>query len=262
MSIIGFLTGTNPQQVVISRDESGAPGLTLDAAISITPTRQVSITKNPVESGANITDHATLGNLTLSIEGFIAEAPLPNGLLASALGIVAGAAGGLIGTAVGGGGLVTSLVTAGAAIGANKAANYALSPDISSGASVEEQIANRIPGDADYPRKAFDYLLGLQQDRSLIRVVTRLKTYTNLLITDLSAPQTIENGKSIRFTASFEQVQIVESASVSLPENLISGSATGAASKAGLGKQAAGAATSAQTGNVSILKGLVNGFGS
>jgi hypothetical protein len=214
-----------------------------------------------VESGANITDHATLDNLTLTIEAIISESPLATSALESALGIVAGAAGGLIGTAVGGG-LLATAATAAAALGAKKAANFALSPDIPSGSGLEGQISNRAPGDDDYPRKAFDYLLGIQQDRNLVRVVTRFKTYTSLLITDISAPQTIENGKSLKFTASFEQVQIVESATATLPENLISKTATGAASKGNLGKQAAGSATSAQSGNVSVLKGLVNSFGS
>ena len=264
MSIIGFLTGKNPQRVVISRDGTGAPGLTLDAAISITTSRQVSLTKNPVESGGNITDHATLGNLTLSIEGLISEAPLPSGLLESALGIAAGAAGGLIGTVVGGaaGGLAGSLATAGAAAGANalisgSAASLEIKDGIPSAIAIESHISKRAVGDTDYPRKAFTYLLALQKDRLLVNVVTRLHTYKSLIITDISVPQVISDGKSIRFTASFEQVQIVKSASVTLPESVIAKNAGGAASKGNLGKQATSAATEAQGGNVSILKSII-----
>jgi len=260
MSIVGFLTGSTPQRVVISRDETGAPGLTLDAAISINPTRQLSITKNPVESGGFITDHATLGNLSFRLDGIVSEAPLPTGLLASALGILAGAAGGAIGQQVGG--LSATALTAAVSIGATAAVNFALSPDIPSGASLEFQMANRISGDTDFPRKAWMYLLGMQQDRNLIKVVTRMMTYTNLLLESVNNVQTIQNGKSLMFSANFEQVQIVSSASVSLPENVLSDTATGAASKANLGKQSTGAATEAQSGNVSTLKTLVNSFGS
>lgn len=249
MTILGFLTGNAPQRTIIGRDAEGAPGLTLDAAISISASREVSLTKNPVESGANIVDHATLGNITIEIEGMLSEAPLASSLAESALGALAGVAGGLIGTQVGG--LASSLLTTGAAIGANAAVNFALSPDVISGESQEAQIANRIPGDADFPRKAYDYLLGLQENRKLLKLTTRRKSYTQLLMTRLSAPESIEIGKSLRFTATFEQVKIVNSASVTLPENVIDiASAPGAASKANLGKQAASEATSAQSGKL------------
>lgn len=259
MTILGFLTGNSPQRVVISRDDPEAPGLTLDAALQLRPFRNVDITKNPVESGANIADHATLGNFSFDLEGIISEAPLPEGFLGSGLGLLAGAAGGLIGTQVGG--VASTLITTGAAVGVQKAVNFALSPDIPDGASLEQQIANRDLNDDDYPRKAWDYLLGLQQGRDLLRVVTKQKTYTNLLIRALSNPQTIDEGRSVKFTATFEQVQLVTSASVDLPENVIAADATGGASKANNGQQAAGEATEKQTENVSILKSFTNSVG-
>ena len=83
--------------------------------------------KNPVESGALITDHATLGNLKFRMDCMISEAPIPVGALESLVGIAAGAAGGLIGTAAVGGGLAATGATAIAAFAANKEANFALS---------------------------------------------------------------------------------------------------------------------------------------
>lgn len=260
MTILGFLTGGSPQRVVISRDESEAPGLTLDAALSIRPFRDLSITKNPVESGATIADHAELGNFSFDLEGIISEAPLPSGFAGAALGALGGVAGGAIGTVTGG--VASTLITSGALVGASAAANFALSPDIPDGASLENQIANRNLLDGDYPRKAWDYLLGLQQGRELVRVVTRQKTYTQLLIKSLSNPQTIAEGKSVKFTATFEQVKIVSSSTVQVPENVVAADATGAASKASTGKQAATEATSAQSSNVSTLKSFVNSVGS
>ena len=125
---------------------------------------------------------------------------------------------------------------------------------------IEGEIANRNPGDTDYPRKAWEYMLALQQSRSLVRVVTRLKTYRNLLITNLSSPQTSAEGLSIKFSCMCEEIQIVDSASVQLPENVIAADATGAATKANKGSQSTSAASGAQEQNVSIIKGTVNAF--
>ena len=252
MSILGFLTNNNPQQVTIARDVPGnkPPGLTLDAAVRMVPSREVNVTSNPVESGGKISDHATLGNISFLLDGLISEAPLPSGLLGQALGILAGAAGGLIGTQAGGG-LAGTAFTAVAAGLATQVANFALSPDIPSGSSLEFQMGNRIPGDTEFPAKAYKFLFGLQQDRELLAINSRIVNLSQMLITSISAPFTIDNGRSLMFTARFEQLQIVKSATASLAENVVSAAATGAASKSNLGQQAASAATEKQTSNAS-----------
>ncbi len=263
MSILGFITGSNPQRVIIKRDGSEGPqlpGLTLDAAMNINPQHNGTPTKNPVESGGNIADHVTLDNLKFGIEGFVAEAPLPFSASEQALGALAGIAGGAVGTGVGGGiaaqaavALVSSTFT--------RIANFALSPDVGTPESLEQQIANRNLSDTDFPRKAYEYLWSLHQARSLIQVITQRKTYTNLVLTQLSAPQTIENGRSLKFTAMFEQLKIVNSASVSIPENKIAADAVGASSKANLGKQATSGTTSAQDGVVQSKLSQLTGIG-
>lgn len=258
MSILGLLTGVNPQRVVLSRDEKDAPGLVIDCTISLTTSRSVNITKLPVESGGNVTDNAVLGNISLSAEIVITEAPLDSSFVASALGVLAGTAGGAIGVQAGKYG---SLVNIGGALGANFLKNFALSPDVSESRTLEQQIAKRDLNDTDYPRKCYDYLMALQQDRELLKIVSRMKTYTNLLISELSLPQSIDMGKSIKATCSFEQVQIVQSNTVKIPENLIAADASGAASKAKQGKKAVGKATDAQNKNISYLARFADGAG-
>jgi len=258
MSIIGLLTGVNPQRVVLGRDEKDAPGLVIDCTISLVPSRSINITKLPVESGGNITDNAVLGNINLAAEIVISEDPLDTSFVSSALGVLAGTAGGAIGIQRGKYGGLVNVV---GSVLADKIKKFALSPDVGESRTLEKQIANRDLNDSDYPRKCYEYLFALQQDRELLKVVSRLKTYTNLLMSNISVPRTIDKGNSIQCTCNFEQVQIVESNTVKLPENVIAADAAGASSAAKQGKKAAGKATEAQKKNISYLASFADGAG-
>jgi hypothetical protein len=236
---------------------TGAPQLLIDATIKYTQSRLMQITKNPVEDGGNITDNARLDNLKFDIEALVSEAPLS--LIND---IVGGILGGAIGTKLGGG-LAGTLGTAtGAGIGAG-IVNAIKSPNIPPNESLETIVANRIPGDTDYPNKVHRYLFALQEDRQLIRITTRRGKLDNLLISNLSAPQEARDGKSLRFTMSCEQVQIVKSASITVPESLMDKAAgASGSSKASFGKQATTEATEFQGRSASLVKRLFNAAGS
>ncbi len=260
MSIIGFLTNSNPQLLTISRaDIQGAvsPKLEIDATIKQNLTRTAMLTKNPVESGAQTTDHINLDNLKFEMEGIISEAPLS--LVQALLG---GIAGGALGTAVGGG-LASFLgVAAGAAVG-SQIAKFALSPDIPPSEAVGPQVAVRFPGDLDYPKKVYDYLLALQQDRALLKIESRQATLTDLAITQLSAPISIDMGRSIKFTMVCEQIQIITTSLAALAESSIDATASASgASASSLGSQATEEATESAAEEPSLLKQLFNSAGS
>jgi len=242
MSIIGFLTNSNPQLLTLSRTDGVgvAPKLEIDATIRQNTSRRAMLTKNPVESGALTTDHVNLENINFEAECLVSEAPLS--LLQSLIG---GIAGGALGTEVGGA-LGSFLGTAAGASVGSQIAKFALSPDIPPSEALGSQIATRIPGDLDYPKKVYDYLLALQQDRALIKVESRMATLSDLVIVSLTAPITIENGRSMRFTVGFEQIQIIKTSTSALTESVIdaAASATGATAQ-NLGSQAAEEATEA-----------------
>src|SRR5688500_7109000 len=118
MSITSFLFGNTPTLVKI------ADTLTVDAAVRVITHRAAVPTKNPVESGSDITDHMKLENLKLSVEGVISETPL-----STLLSLIGGFGGGLAGEAlqgvqVGGalGGFATTAAVAGASFAAGSAA--------------------------------------------------------------------------------------------------------------------------------------------
>lgn len=234
MALTSFLFGKGNQLVTI------ADALVVDAAIQVVPTRETTPTKNPVELGSDITDHVRLENLRLQIDGFISEAPLST--IATILG---GLAAGLVGTVVGGrvSGIAGTLGTAAAGIAAKSAVSAlsggsgALAADPTS-AQLEASMKNRDLSDTDFPKKAFEYLLAVQRDRLPFKIVTGFKTYKNMIITSLTSTQDAEHGKSLNFSMTCEQIQIVSSSLVKVPENLISAASShSAASKAKTGAQ-------------------------
>jgi hypothetical protein len=51
-------------------------GFEIDAMMRITPTHQSQVTKHPVESGADVTDHMIASPVILTIEGIVSDTPL------------------------------------------------------------------------------------------------------------------------------------------------------------------------------------------
>jgi hypothetical protein len=64
---------------------------------------------------------------------------------------------------------------------------------------------------------AFDELLALQKSRRPFTVLTGLKRYQNMILTDLSIPRTIQTGKALHFKAVMKEIRIVKSATSAAP---------------------------------------------
>lgn len=86
----------------------------------------------------------------------------------------------------------------------------------------------------------------LFKNKELISVVSGLKVYTNMVITNLSIPRTARNGGSLSFSASLEEIRIVNSQAVSIPNTQIS-NADSETNKQAQATQDIGKATSGQT---------------
>ena len=213
MPLTSFIFGRVPREVSI------ADTLVVDAMTRVAPSRNATPSKFPVESGATISDHVQLDNLTLQLDGFISDAPLD-----SLRSLIGGFAAGRIGTEVGG--LGTTVV--GAAAGLFGQTQTGL----------EGSIKNRSTADTNFPKKALDYLLKTQEDRLPFKIVTSFRDYDNMVIKTLSADHTAQNGRGLRFSMTCEQIRIVETATQRLPESVIAANASAsAASKVNAGKQ-------------------------
>lgn len=64
---------------------------------------------------------------------------------------------------------------------------------------------------------AFDVLFRIRNDKELVTIVTGLRVYFDMMLTSLTIPRNKEVGKdTLRFTASFQQIQFVKSATVAI----------------------------------------------
>ena len=101
---------------------------------------------------------------------------------------------------------------------------------------VVSNAATTSGGTADPTRAvtAYKQLIALHDTPALVTIVTSLETYTNMLMTHLSVPRDAKTGQAVRFTASFKEVQIVETQTIQIARKVPK-----TMKNANLGKQAA-----------------------
>lgn len=134
-------------QLVYVRSNIG--GYFFDAIMRTEHTSNLKITSHPVQTGANIVDHAYLEPATVVMEVAMSDA-------------------------------MSSLVTG----------QYASTPS--------KSVA------------AYEALLKLQEARLPLQVVTRLHTYQNMLIEELSAPDDVKTCYGLRCSVTLKEIFVVE----------------------------------------------------
>ena len=221
----------------------------MDATINIVTEQTTIITENPVEEGSDITDHARVLPLQLSLDCFISNAPT-DALKSVLQGLTGGLTGKLLGDTVNVGG--ASLVGTGL------------------GAVIGGSLASKLGGlerngdDSEYPKKAFQALIEEQRSRVPFTIETffTAELYTNMLIESLSVPQESADGDGLRFSMSCKQVKIVQSQTGQADESFIKGvqAAQSANNKLDQGKQVTEAVAGKTQGNASILLGQLQGL--
>lgn len=143
----------------------------LDSVIFEEHQGSVTITKNPVESGADITDHAIVQPDLLIIQGVVTDSPLGSAAF---------------------GQLIDSITNL---FGTSTSANLTRS------------------------QQAYEALQTLKNNAEPIDVTTRLKTYTNMMITGLSTSQDKDTSQIAILNITLEEVIITESATLALTES-------------------------------------------
>jgi len=195
------------------RTEKSIGGIQLDAVISEAHTNEVSLTSNPVELGAEITDHAVVQPKRLNIVAQVSDTPM--GL--AALGQIVD--------------LVTGLF----------------------GSSTSENITRS--------NAAYNAIIQLQEEREPIEIQTKLKLYTNMIITNVSVQQDKNTSRIVRMSIDLQQVIITKSEIVQLTEEqLQAGSAKEQASPAEKSGRKEAVEPPAAT-NKSVLKSITDWVG-
>jgi hypothetical protein len=201
---------------------TGSAVLTIDATISSTHTSGAQLTQKELEKGSHVNDHMVTQPEGVILKGIVSETPLD---------------------------LFTSL--AGSAIGA--AASLASQAGTGAAAAVGI-LGGSLLGAVNGSRSAnaYEIMTQLQQKRVKFDLVTGLKSYKDMVITNVSAERSSQIGQAIQFTATITKITFVTSELISLGEANMLDAASGA-SNTNLGKQATSAAGDSTSSNGSIL---------
>lgn len=200
-----------PQKAQIS-------AMKLDASVKESHEFTAEVTENEIEDGSIISDHIRLKNPSITIEGFISDAPVKILGLAPSTDDFLGAA-----------------------------------RDFESGD--KGAFEGLVKAEKKGPKDAWIYLEQLMKARTPFSIVTSLRRYENVVLTKLSAPRSVENGRSLAFSAELKQITIVKTQTVKIPAYKLQkgGAANSGQSKNDLGKQATKGASAEQEDNSSLL---------
>jgi hypothetical protein len=195
------------------RTKKSIGGIELDAVLSETHTNQVRLTKNPIELGVDITDHAVIEPKRINIVAQVSDTPLGSAAFGQIIDLVTG----LFGT------------------------------------STTQNITRS--------NAAYNAMVQIMEAREPIEVQTKLKLYSDMLITGLSVSQDKTSSRIVLMTLNLEEALITESQIVKLtPRQLKQGSAREQGSSAdSKGRQEPVTPTS--TTKKSVLKSVINWVG-
>lgn len=166
-------------QRLFIRSKRSLAGVELDAVLREDHISQVSVTKNPVEFGADITDHAIVMPKSITIVAEVSDTPL--------FGL--GSIGAIIEP-------ITKLF----------------------GTSTESNVTRT--------KAAYDALIKVQEAREPIEIQTKLKSYTDMVITSITTSQDKDTGMIVNLIITADEVLITESDVVEISENQLEPGAT------------------------------------
>lgn len=197
----------------------GLDTLTLDASLSETHTAKNTVTTHPVEQGAKITDHKLREPDGLILEGLITNDPMPDP--------------------------------------AQAPTPQRFQPPQPAGAQNQTQPFNYSSTSSYQPDragKAYSTLLALLDSTNLLVVTTGIRSYDNMVLTDLSVPRDAQSGQALRFTATFTTIRIVTNQTVQVQAKI-----TGANGTVNKNKKVT-ADTDAAVSNKTAAKALKDGL--
>lgn len=184
--------------------------LRFDAVRTVEHKQASTVTKHPVQKGADIADHVKVELPRVSLTGYVSIAPLTTDAQVVRMKFVPLPSGTFQPVALppSPAGFRPSLLQGGLLQAAVDALSSLTGPK-----SVESLIT-QAPGDR--AAKAAETLLQLQEDRELVRLVDELKTYEDMVITSIVGARTAQI-YGAAFQIELEQIRQVSAALVDLP---------------------------------------------
>jgi hypothetical protein len=202
--------------------------LILDAADQISHQNRATPTENPIEDGSMVADHVDRAPKSVTFQGVVSEAPIQ--IEQAVVGNVAGAVGGIIGKAAG------TLAGVGSSLGVAALGGLLLN-----------RQGNRV-------QDAFNALLEIQDKAIPVTLITGLRAYNNMILTEFTPIETADTGRSLSFTATFSEIKIVSSKQIRLPKKVLA--AAVAPSAASVINQGTKVATEAPASLLSTFTGV------
>jgi hypothetical protein len=248
--LVGAATSAALQRTYLMQMQTatGIPKLliVLDVVKEEEPKYTADVTKHPVESGPEVSDHIQLHNPTLRLKGTISNTPLD---LSSSIGNLI--AGGI------------------AAVTSSQARENILNTGLQQAASIAgaalmggaaDPLSAGLAGSADAIARTI--LLAAYQNKLPFDVVTRRQRYTNMVIESLSFPRDAATGYQLIFEIEMTALRIVSPLQVQLIQ-LAESVIPGATPSADLGSQTGGGVSSqtATAVNGSWLRQIIKGVG-
>lgn len=236
MAIVSLLLNKVQTRTAFRENGSDADILLVDATISRTTNYENELTMNPVEDGPDVTDHIRTKPITMQIEGVISETPL--GIEGQKASLVT-SGGSFVNRKLGGfkGGIGEAAVGAGAG---------------KLGASLFQSGGSP----AELGRKILENLI---INKQRFRVAVDKRILDDMVMTRLSIPEDQNNGYTLKFSATLQQIRVVKGQSV-LIERVARSTAHTATKKTNLGAQATTEATKEQ--RKSLAKSFSGAIGS
>ena len=190
--------------IVFKSDLGEEQAITVDATLSEQHETSVLVTERSVESGAPVSDHIRPEPVRLRIEAHITNTPVRpektfmDGAEMETQGIdlqavVMNPPLVRVGPIPIGGGLATVSFSA---VVLTSAQNF------------------------DRVRAVYEALLALQRTGTIIRIVTSLREYDDMVIRNMSVPRTAEDGSAITVTFDAQQIRFATTETVSAPDPL------------------------------------------
>jgi len=153
--------------------------INIDATLSEVHTAEVELTQHPVETGADITDHARQKPREIRIDGFVTNTPFDSDVVGPA-----------------------TMALALLARGAN---TLGIQTDL-----------NPLTGGSAIIRDAFDKFQLLYQYAAPCQIFTPYRQYQNMVMVSFQSNREQKNGDALRFTATFREVNFVSSQMVNV----------------------------------------------
>ena len=160
--------------LLYKRTRSALGAIELDCTISETHEGAVDVTEFPVEDGFDITDHARPRAETVSLEAFVSNTPIPFNSEQADVSL----------------------------------AQYPYSRGVVAWNS-KSQLLMEQAGEVDPATRAYNEVLRIKNAGELVTLTTSLRTYEDMLITNVSVPRSAAVGNGLQFTVSLKELRVV-----------------------------------------------------